>query len=284
MHTVMRLLDGNAMSVIISFTFCSAYLLWGYYVTLSEEYAFEWTIPQCVLTLRLIAVSFDVYDGKRDRLRVAGDSTSPSAAAGHRAGQSSGNSSSSNSEQVEGNHVTKSPPAPLSHSPPEPSASASLSCSSSAGLQCSPPPTSQSQSQSQSSSSASGAAATGGRGGKEDEWSGNAEAMSEVPSLLQMLAHSYFPASFLVGPQFGLKIYLDFVKEEQGFLSGRFVPFFFFFFFCFKLIVFFALCLLLLFRSFLLCLLCLRPLFSRFSSVRMERMLLRQCLCYCAEQ
>lgn len=32
-------------------------------MTQSDEYAFEWTIPQCVLTLRLIALTFDLYDG-----------------------------------------------------------------------------------------------------------------------------------------------------------------------------------------------------------------------------
>lgn len=30
-----------------------------------SEYSFTWTIPQCVLTLRLISLTFDVYDGNR---------------------------------------------------------------------------------------------------------------------------------------------------------------------------------------------------------------------------
>lgn len=41
--------------------------MWGYYVTqVGSEYSFTWTIPQCVLTLRLIALTFDVYDGHRN--------------------------------------------------------------------------------------------------------------------------------------------------------------------------------------------------------------------------
>ena len=43
------------------------YLLCGYYVTqIGSEYSFTWTIPQCVLTLRLIAMTFDIYDGHRN--------------------------------------------------------------------------------------------------------------------------------------------------------------------------------------------------------------------------
>jgi len=208
-HTVIRILDGNAVSVILSFAFCSGYLLWGYYVTFSEEYAFEWTIPQCVLTLRLIAVSFDVYDGERERRRKRNKKDSGTNNISEISGPSI-------PDKVEGNHVTKSPADVLS-SPPPPSSSSSSCSSSSAGLQSNPPTSSQSQSQSSSSSSSS--RKSGGRG----EESGNPEAMSVIPSLLPVLAHSYFPASFLVGPQFGLKIYLDFVKEEKGFLSSRFV-------------------------------------------------------------
>ena len=51
----------------------------------------------------------------------------------------------------------------------------------------------------------------------------NEEALLEEPSLLQLLAHCYFPASFLVGPQFGLKQYLEFVHVNDSFLDKRFV-------------------------------------------------------------
>ena len=35
--------------------------------TQGSDYNFEWTIPECILTLRLTAIAFDVYDGYRIR-------------------------------------------------------------------------------------------------------------------------------------------------------------------------------------------------------------------------
>lgn len=39
-------------------------------------------------------------------------------------------------------------------------------------------------------------------------------ALRQMPSLLEILAHTYFPASFLVGPQFPMKRYQDFVAGK----------------------------------------------------------------------
>lgn len=35
----------------------------GFYKTETDEYNFSWIIPHCVLTMRLIGLSFDVADG-----------------------------------------------------------------------------------------------------------------------------------------------------------------------------------------------------------------------------
>ena len=44
--------------------FLQGYLVVGYYITTtSDEYVVKWTTPHCVLTLRLIGLAFDVYDG-----------------------------------------------------------------------------------------------------------------------------------------------------------------------------------------------------------------------------
>ena len=161
-HALIHSLDGSLASVVSCFTFCSGYLLWGYYVTLSEEYAFEWTIPQCVLTLRLIAVAFDAYDGSGERIRLRNSSSSSSA--------------SSASSSGSGNHVARTPPASGASS---------------------------------SSSSVASSSAT----------AGNPEALVQLPSLLELAAHAYFPAAFLVGPQYGLRVYLDFVSQERSFLG-----------------------------------------------------------------
>ena len=43
------------------------YLVIGYYfeVVSGKEYNISWTMPHCVLTLRLTAVAFDLYDGQK---------------------------------------------------------------------------------------------------------------------------------------------------------------------------------------------------------------------------
>lgn len=37
-------------------------------------------------------------------------------------------------------------------------------------------------------------------------------ALKEIPTFLEVAAFSYFPGSFLVGPQFSMKRYLDYVN------------------------------------------------------------------------
>lgn len=49
-----------------------AYLLLyvEYFMTETEKYDIKWTIPHCVLTLRLIGQAFDVYDGTKKDVRI----------------------------------------------------------------------------------------------------------------------------------------------------------------------------------------------------------------------
>lgn len=54
-------------NVIVTFVFNMTYLLVGYIVTESEDYDITWTMPQCVLTLKLIALSFDTWDGLKKK-------------------------------------------------------------------------------------------------------------------------------------------------------------------------------------------------------------------------
>ncbi|KAI8342399.1 MBOAT, membrane-bound O-acyltransferase family-domain-containing protein [Chlamydoabsidia padenii] len=44
--------------------FNAAYLLIGYYVMAAEEYDISWTMPQCILCLRLMGFSMDFMDGQ----------------------------------------------------------------------------------------------------------------------------------------------------------------------------------------------------------------------------
>ncbi|XP_017479505.1 PREDICTED: lysophospholipid acyltransferase 5 [Rhagoletis zephyria] len=57
--------------IIINFVFHMSYLLVGYYFTESNEYDILWTMPHCVLVLRLIGFSFDITDGLKKREQLS---------------------------------------------------------------------------------------------------------------------------------------------------------------------------------------------------------------------
>ena len=40
---------------------------------MTDSYTIKWTTPQCVLTLRLIGLVFDVYDGQRKQVSTSLD-------------------------------------------------------------------------------------------------------------------------------------------------------------------------------------------------------------------
>lgn len=58
-------LGAGQANAICTLAFNMIYLIAGYIVTESEEYDITWTMPQCVLTLKLIALSFDLWDGQK---------------------------------------------------------------------------------------------------------------------------------------------------------------------------------------------------------------------------
>lgn len=63
-YLVLLVLGGTALSVAIVFIGNLTYLLVGYYSTSTDQYDIKWTMPYCLLTLRLISVAFDYYDGQ----------------------------------------------------------------------------------------------------------------------------------------------------------------------------------------------------------------------------
>lgn len=117
-YATVLLFKRSALSVAITFVFNMTYLLMGYYYVGTNDYDINWTMPQCIIVLRLIGLAFDLYDGQQ---------------------------------------------------PPE-----SLSDDS------------------------------------------KKVALREMPQLLETLGFAFFPASFLVGPQFPLKRYQDFVEGKFG--------------------------------------------------------------------
>lgn len=65
-YAVLKLAGGTRASVAFSFIFCMGYLVLGYYHTATKDYDITWTMPHCILSLRLIGLVFDVYDGTKN--------------------------------------------------------------------------------------------------------------------------------------------------------------------------------------------------------------------------
>lgn len=66
-YVLLKINGGTLSSVVIAFLFNISYLVIGYLYQLEVdgEYNISWTMPHCVLTLRLTAVAFDIYDGQK---------------------------------------------------------------------------------------------------------------------------------------------------------------------------------------------------------------------------
>ncbi|XP_019404426.1 PREDICTED: lysophospholipid acyltransferase 5 [Crocodylus porosus] len=60
---VLRLMGRTVTAVCTTFCFQMMYLMAGYYFTATEHYDIKWTMPHCVLTLKLIGLAIDYYDG-----------------------------------------------------------------------------------------------------------------------------------------------------------------------------------------------------------------------------
>lgn len=69
-YAVLKIFGGTRISVGFTLCFAMGYLLWGCWITQKDmNYTVTWTMTQCVLTLRLIAMAFDLYDGARNKKR-----------------------------------------------------------------------------------------------------------------------------------------------------------------------------------------------------------------------
>uniref|UniRef100_A0A674MVF3 Lysophospholipid acyltransferase 5 n=1 Tax=Takifugu rubripes TaxID=31033 RepID=A0A674MVF3_TAKRU len=68
---MLRLMGRTVTTVLSSFVFQMVYLLAGYYYTATEEYDIKWTMPHCVLTLKLIGLSLDYYDGGKEAVSLS---------------------------------------------------------------------------------------------------------------------------------------------------------------------------------------------------------------------
>nr|CAB3263477.1 lysophospholipid acyltransferase 5 [Phallusia mammillata] len=69
-----QIFRGSTVCVIISFIFQLGYLVGGYIILDSKtDYEVSWSMPHCILTLRLIGLAYDVYDGHRNEEKLWGD-------------------------------------------------------------------------------------------------------------------------------------------------------------------------------------------------------------------
>jgi len=64
-YIILLVMGGSAYSVVLSLVINMSYLMAGYWYMAGETYDISWTMPQCVLCLRLIGLTWDVYDGAR---------------------------------------------------------------------------------------------------------------------------------------------------------------------------------------------------------------------------
>uniref|UniRef100_A0A2I3HJ68 Lysophosphatidylcholine acyltransferase 3 n=1 Tax=Nomascus leucogenys TaxID=61853 RepID=A0A2I3HJ68_NOMLE len=64
---ILRLMGRTITAVLTTFCFQMAYLLAGYYYTATGNYDIKWTMPHCVLTLKLIGLAVDYFDGGKDQ-------------------------------------------------------------------------------------------------------------------------------------------------------------------------------------------------------------------------
>ncbi|XP_050413447.1 lysophospholipid acyltransferase 5 [Patella vulgata] len=64
-YILLLISPGTKLSVGLAFFINTMYLTLGYISHSTDSYDFKWTMPHCVLTLRLTGVVFDVYDGKK---------------------------------------------------------------------------------------------------------------------------------------------------------------------------------------------------------------------------
>lgn len=73
-YILCTILQGKpAVLVKLNFIFHMCYLLIGYYLTESNDYDILWTMPHCVLVLRLIGFGFDFADGKNSESALSKD-------------------------------------------------------------------------------------------------------------------------------------------------------------------------------------------------------------------
>lgn len=69
-YGLIKFFNGTPL-IVTTFLFHMIYLLNGYYITATETYDITWTMPHCVLTLKLIGLAFNIADGQQDETKLS---------------------------------------------------------------------------------------------------------------------------------------------------------------------------------------------------------------------
>ncbi|XP_034951488.1 lysophospholipid acyltransferase 5 [Chelonus insularis] len=70
-YLILLVFRGSFLCVVFTFIFNMIYLSVGYWTSSSDEYDIKWTMPHCVLTLRLIGLAFNLSDGYVDEAKLS---------------------------------------------------------------------------------------------------------------------------------------------------------------------------------------------------------------------
>ncbi|XP_071840158.1 lysophospholipid acyltransferase 5-like [Apostichopus japonicus] len=70
---LLRLVGGTQLSVALSFLFNMGYLLAAYYCVSTDGYDIIWTTPHCIITLRMMGIAFDLFDGQTPKEKLSKD-------------------------------------------------------------------------------------------------------------------------------------------------------------------------------------------------------------------
>ncbi|KAF0297208.1 Lysophospholipid acyltransferase 5 [Amphibalanus amphitrite] len=73
LYITLLVAGGTVGSVVFSFIFQMGYLIVGYVFSQTDGYDVNWSTPHCVLTLKLIGVAFDMFDGHKDKSELRPD-------------------------------------------------------------------------------------------------------------------------------------------------------------------------------------------------------------------
>ncbi|ORZ15144.1 MBOAT, membrane-bound O-acyltransferase family-domain-containing protein [Absidia repens] len=191
------------MAVATVWIFNTAYLLTGYYTMASNDYDISWTMPQCIICLRLMGFSMDFMDGKVDPADAAAATPAPSAIVATSTTTTSTTTTTATTVMEGTPTATQTPTHPVDDNRTKNRVSVTSSTETTVAT---------SADSSSSSSSSTRPLSFGSN-----------TALIDLPSFSHMVAYCFYPSAFLIGPQFSFSLYQEwlFFYDTQGSASKK---------------------------------------------------------------